>query len=466
MDWTHARSRFAFLAEALEGSGGYAPRIRYKLETMSDGAVRTRPLSVVGPSNLIQYQRESPEKFAGRCAVAAYKNHLLQACERFVSFLSRRKPIRSDADAPLVARFLADCDMRGTPLDGFLYSFAHKAKARGSMLLLVDQPAGEAPASRADQINARRIPFLRALPPEIVTAYEIDNETGLFLSVSVDALETVDGKLKPVTRLWNTQEWQILDGDKVIAQGAHGFGACPVLSFTESGQEFPSTGNYAQIADISKRVYNAESELDEILRSQTFSLLTLQVLPDQASTFDATAVAATIGTHSMLIHGGAAPAFIAPDSGPAQVYQTRIDKLEESIRRISKEEATADAARSAESGVSRRLRFETLNAELAAFANQLKTLELRVWELFHKGTNSDMRIQVEWPSDFNLVDTMAELDVLDAMQTTGFPPLVLTEKRRVVAGAEFDSANEETKARIQSAIDEQAQESPTEEVVE
>jgi hypothetical protein len=67
-------------------------------------------------------------------------------------------------------------------------------------------------------------------------------------------------------------------------------------------------------------------------------------------------------------------------------------------------------------------------------------------------------VTVEWPSDFNLVDTQAELDILLSMQTTGFPPAVLAAKRATVVGAEFDGADEDTKAALLAAIDEQAQE--------
>ena len=459
MDFAIAKGRYTFLADALDGTGGFAPHVEWTVETLTDGSERRRPTRAPA-CHLIPYTRESAEKFAGRCALAVYENHLRSACERFTGFLGRRRPMRTDADAPLVDLFIQDCDMRGTSLDAFFNAFALQAKARGAMLLLIDEPAGDLPRSQAEQIAARRIPYLRAIPPEAIDTYALDNATGAFSQVTIFATEVVDGKVLQVKRRWDAANWYVLNGDDVIASGAHKFGACPVIAFTESGQVFPHVGRYAQVADISRRLFNLRSELDELLRSQTFSLLTLQLPAEQMATFGAVKkdVLATIGTHSLLMHGGVQPAFISPDSGPAATYLSVIDQLQMAVRRITMEDSTADSASAQESGVARRMRFEAMNADLAGFAQQMQQLESRMWAMFGRATGSASSVKTEWPSDFNLVDTLAELDILAAMQATAFPPLVLAEKRKAIAGAEFDAADADIKFAVMKALDEQAQE--------
>lgn len=451
-----ASQRYQFLSDAFDGQGGFAPRVSYAYDNGTSGK---RVPQLNGPSELTPYQRESAEKFAGRNAVAVYENHLRTACERFGAFLGRRKPQRSGTEAPLTQLMLNDADMRGSSLDGFMWGLSLQCKARGAMLVLIDLPAQDAPASMADQIARRAVPCLRAIAPETVTAYDLDDETGLMEYCAIATVEDVDGKIQPCTREYDAAGWRLKCGDKVVAEGAHPFGQCPVLVLTENGALFPQIGKYAQIADLSRRLFNARSELDEILRGQTFSLLTLQVTPEQSATFNAAETAATIGIHSMLVHQGIAPSFIAPDAGPAATYLLVIDQLERAIKRVSMDDATEQGAQ-AESGIARRLRFEALNADIATFAAQLQQLERRIWNLFHRALGTVNRVEVVYPTDYNLVDTVTELDILDAMMRTGFPHPVLSEKRRAVVAGEFDQSDDATKLALMQAIDEQTQEEP------
>lgn len=466
MDLALARDRFAFLARAFEGSGGFCPRVTWASQQVlnPDGSLAGTRLvpSVTGTTELVRYQRESDEKFAGRNAIAIYENHLRTACERFVSFLGRRRPQRANVDAPLVKLFIDNADLRGSGIDAFFRQFALHAKARGSLLLVIDKPEGAPATSLGDQMARRKVPYVRAALPESIEAFEVDSDSGLFLSVTLCVEEKVDGKLEKVSRDYTTTGWKVRLGERVIDHGEHAFGACPVLAYTESGDEFPVVGKYAQIADLSRRLFNARSELDEILRSQTFSLLTLQVPQEQSSQFDAAKVSATIGTHSMLVHGGDQPAFIAPDASPAETYGKVIDALQQSIRRISMEEST-ESSTGVESGVARRLRFEALNADIATFAQNLQQLEMRMWELFHRALGLKNTVEATWPTDYNLADVAAELDILALMQATGFPPAALNAKRKSIAATEFDNAPDDVKVEIDNAIDEfvQQQVDPT-----
>lgn len=460
MEKQDAAARFAYLAEAFAGTGGFAPRVKWadervELRDATGGVTHAyrRVPRMVGPCHLIPHPRESPEKFAARAAVTVYENHLREACERFVGYLGRRKPIRDGVDSPLVKLLLDDADMRGTPLDELLVSLALHAKARGSMLLMIDMPQAlktDAPASLRDQIARRAVPFLRQIKPEDLVDYGIDSETGLFRWIEI---EDADGHRLVI----DSASWERTKNGVAVAQGEHTFGQCPVLAFTESGDVFPHVGKYAQIADISRGIFNNRSRLEEILGSQTFSILALQI--NETSIHSVADLTATIGTSSMVTHTGIAPSFIAPDQGNAETYMKVIDQLQAGIARIAMDEATAEAG-GAESGVARRLRFERLNSDLASFARRLRSLELRMWTLFSRGAGIENRVMTEWPSDFNLVDSATELDILAQMQATGFPAIAQVEKRLSIAGAEFDGLDPDTRAEIAAAIREQAQEQP------
>ena len=91
--WTQTRQRFSDLAQAFDGSGGYAPVVRWRNETLADGSTRRLP-DYATASFLVPYARESAQKYAGRAALATYENHLRSACERFCGFLARRRAVR------------------------------------------------------------------------------------------------------------------------------------------------------------------------------------------------------------------------------------------------------------------------------------------------------------------------------------------------------------------------------------
>lgn len=434
-------TRYLFIAHALEGAGGFRP----KVWTDKDGL---NP-KLSGPSYLVRYPRESAEKFARRNEVAWYRNFLKPACIRFAGYLAK-KPPRRTVDHPLLDSMAADCDWQGNSLDVFWSAFAVEAKARGSMLLLVDMPKA-VPLDRASQIEQRAYPYLVPIKPELVVDYTL-NVQGLFESVAIASTAEYQGQTIDVWRVWDTMEWRVQrpgENGEVLENGDHGLGVCPVLAFTESGV-FPHYGDFEQIAVLSRRYFNAASERDEILRGQTFSLLTYQI-PPEAPPADLASVTETVGTSNMLIHNGDTPAFIAPPDGPATIYNEVIAGLEETIRRIA---MTVEQPTQAESGVALTIRFQELNSALTSFARRMEDLERRMWDLACRWLGIQNRTESVWPKSFELADVGQELTVLQQMQASGFPDAVIREGMKTVAGLQFATAEPETMDAMIAAIDE------------
>ena len=446
-------NRFRFLADALHGGGGFAPQVEYD----SSGELM-RPSKITGPCYIVPHPRESQSKYAARVACAVYENHLRQACERFAAYLSRKSPSRQGVDSDLAAAFLRDADGAGNSLDAVMHSLCVETKARGTMLVLVDLPKYTEAASLAEALSGSRraIPYLLPIKPETLADYELD-DLGRLHSVSVRSTRREGGKALDVVRRWTPTRWAVLQDGVVIDEGEHQFGACPVLALTEDGSPFPHVGKYAQIADLSRLLFNRASELDEILRGQTFSVLTLQVPPEVHNPAQSAQEAtAQIGVHSLLVHQGDTPAFIAPDSGPAATYMSRIAAAQSAIDRIGMETASQPGQQQ-ESGLARKMRFEALNADLASFARALQDLESKVWHLFHTELGAANGVKVQYPTDYNLTDTASELDILALLQATGHPDAVLDEKRRSIVQTEFDRADPDTLAALLASIDESAQ---------
>lgn len=435
-------SRFRFIADALHGTGVFRPTVTYD----STG----RAIST-GQSALVRYPRESDEKFARRNEVAWYENHLLSACRRFVGYLAKKPPLR-DLSNPLLSDFAADCDWRGNSLDVFWQAFMVEARARGCMLLLIDMPDGD-PFTMADQRAQRFFPYLVTIAPENVVSYDLDIRGRL---ARVEFGTTLDGK--PAIKGFDTQGWWLRVGDRIVEEGTHGLGMCPVLAFTESG-DFPGFGDFAQIADISKRLFNARSELDEILRAQTFSILVAGYPPDQPGARESLENAMIqIGTSNALVTPGTSAEFIAPPEGPASIYLETIAKLEEAIKRVALVvEAPEDG--NAESGIALTIRFQALNSALTGFARRMEDFERQAWDVVCAWLNLPTeRVTTEWAKDYAISDLKTELEVLGAMQMSDFPDEVIRQQQKRIASLAFSTADPDTQQAIMYAIDEGAHE--------
>lgn len=416
-------SRFQRIADAIQGTGGFR-----------DG------------SYLVQYPRESDEKFARRKAIAWYANALRPACQRFAGYLTKRPPQRQ-ATQPVLAAFLDSCNWQNDSLDVFWSQFMLDAKARGSMLLLVDMPA--------DGMNADRAwPAVSALAPERVTAYAI-NAVGALASVTFSDTMTLDGKAVAVSRTYDEAGWRVTVGGQIIEQGQHDLGACPILAFTESGL-FPHEGEFATIADLSQRLYNLRSELDEILRAQTFSLLTYKVPADRFP-LDMDGVAQSIGTHNLLptFDGGAE--FIAPPEGPARVYLDVIAQVEGLIRQAALI-VDIPTSNSQESGVALQLRFQALNASLVHFARRMEDFERRVWELVGRWLRIEPNVSVSWGKDYSIADLKTEIEVAQNLAALNAPPAYQQAKLKQLIQLDLGTLPDDELAAILAGVDEQQQE--------
>lgn len=442
--------RFKFIAHALRGDGPFRP-------VVSDYGDNNVQLS--GLSYLVRYPRESDIKFARRNEIAFYASPLAMACSRFAGYLSMKAASRELPNEQFT-RIAEDVDGKGNTVDVFFSQFIVQAKARGSMLLLVDMPA-TMPASQAQQIGQRLLPYWSAIEPESLTDFAIGDDGKFDFVEFAGNFTKADGSRVDCTWHFDRDKWSAVSKEKVPLAGAdHPLRECPVLIFTEGG-DFPHFGPFAAIADLSKRLFNAESELDEILRAQTFSLLTMQV-PEDSTSEQKLAAAQTagqsIGTSNLMVHSGSTPAFIAPPDGPARVYLDRIQKLQSEIDEVGLNVATVNAQ---ESGIAMQMRFQAINGELARFALRMQDLESRAWDMSRRWLGMQQGPSVQWPRDFNLADVETELKILADMQSAGMPPEVIAEQQRRIVTLQFPAMDEAARADLLQAITERTLEPAT-----
>ncbi len=446
----HDLSRFEFIGHALHGTGPFRPVV------VSNGTAAGVSLS--SASALVRYPREGVEKYARRNEVAHYASPLMRACSRFTGYLFSRDAQR-EFPHQLYEVMAADVNGRGDALDVWFSRFAVDLKARGSMLLLVDMPR-DMPGNLAAQIQQRKVPVWTQIAPERLTDFALAEDGKFEFAAFRGQFTRPDASQVPCVWRFDRQGWSATDNDKrVLDSGEHGLGECPILICTEAG-DFPSFGPFSAIADLARRLFNLDSELDEILRSQTFSILAMEV-PPTATEKDKIAAAKTagetIGASNLLLHPGSTPSFIAPPDGPARVYMDRIKALQETI-----DELALDVSGSSqrESGVALQMRFHSLNGELARFAARLEDLERRAWNMTARRLGMQAMPTTRWPRDFNLADVSAELDVLQRMKDSGMPAEVIAEQEIRIVDIQFAGMDEAERQPIIDAIRNRTQEPP------
>jgi len=440
-----ASNRFRFIGHALAGDGPFRPNVTANADGLASSS---------GSSYLIRYPRESDQKFARRNELAFFASPLAQAVARFVGYLSTKPPART-MPHPLYEAMDADIDGKGNAINVFFAQFLVQAKARGSMLLLVDMDRAVDVPNQAAQIAQRAAPYWSAVLPESLTEYEIGDD-GKFTFAEFSGNWTApDGKRVDCIWRFDKTTWSAREsqaGGKLLAEGEHPLGECPLLIWTEGG-DFPHFGAFAAIADLSKRLFNLDSELDEILRAQTFSILTMQV-PDDSTEAQKLAAAQTagqtIGTSNLVVHSGSTPAFIAPPDGPANVYLQRIDKLRGQIDEVGLNVATINQQ---ESGIAMKMRFQAINAALSACAERTEGLERRAWALSQKWLGLSTAPEAAWARDYDIADVEVELQILLEMQQGAMPPEVIVEQQKRIVQLQFAGLEQDRVDEMMSALE-------------
>ena len=353
---------------------------------------------------LEKYSRETDDKYQNRKKIAYYKNDFLRKITRYTGYLFRKLPFRDVKGNALLETFLNNVDFAGNNLTVFISSFTKEAKAKGVGVVLIDNVLEEnIPVNLQEQIKQRALPYLVKIKPEDIIEYKID-EFGKFEYVAF--ADTIDNStykkqdVKTVTRLYDKQNWYIFDGDKIIEQGEHNLGICPVVFFSENGN-FKTLGEFSQIAYLSKRRYNLVSEEDEIIRGQTFSILTIN---GDSSDLE-------LGTNNALFYqGDKQPAFIAPSAENAKIIKEKIEKIDNDINEIAYDIITLKSNN--DSGRALKMKLDGLNSSLSDFANRLEDFEYKIFEIVLKYLGLDLDITVSYNKNFNLVDVTEEIEEL------------------------------------------------------
>jgi len=434
-------SEFQFVSDAYNSDGGfYNGSCLDKFKRESDGTVSVA-------DNAYQDRKDASKR--------EYEDIFSSKVSRYIGYLFKSPPQR-ESDNELIAGIKKDANLRSDTINVFMSDFAKNMKARGVNLLLVDTPNTLAD-NMQEQIKHRLSPYFVEILPERVTEYKLDN-FGQFEYVSfsdtIDNSEYGNTEVDEIVRYYDKTEWRIYDMDgAILDRKDHGFKVCPVLIGSEKGS-FESLGEFAQLAGLSKRLFNLNSEKKLMLRGQTFSILTVWTEKGSEPTIN-------LGIDNALLYSGDhPPSYISSDVAQAQEYSSEIEEVKESMDRVAYDVSTTSAQ---ESGIALEIKFESLNSSLNSFAQKMESLERSAWALATEALGlQEETIMVTYNLDFAITDLTSDIATLDSIDNITDLPKYRAAKLKKIVTEDLKGTEDEVLDDILTEIDDAAKVSEVE----
>ena len=366
---------------------------------------------------LQRHPREDTKNYTFRQQLSYFLNHTAPIINACVDPIFKDTISRNYNENKLFETFLNDVDRLGTTLQEFMRYNSTQAKIYSVMYVLVDN-VSEIGETVADQVNNRQLPYLVAIEPKSVYKWLVNDIGELDLFTYTTTVFDDEGKAKTQYHEWTRTSWTVRNEEqKVIATGEHNLGKVPIVQwFGRSSRKIDilPPPEYLAIAKTNHQVYHLCSLLTQILNMQTFSTLTL---PDNGQGADDI----TLGTNNVLMYpaeSSHAPAFIAPDRGPAEIIMAVIKMLVDDMYRLSGINSVI-GVQEAKSGVAKQWDFERTNQRLADFSVQCESAEYDIIELFELWTGTNVNYKCDYPREFKINDIADSLAQSQAVLDLG-----------------------------------------------
>jgi hypothetical protein len=277
----------------------------------------------------------------------------------------------------------------------------------GSVYVIVDRERGE-PATRAEQ----GLPYLALrLPGEIERTRQ--DATGRLIEACFREAAPGGGVLY---RHFSPEGWALTEdpeGRRMIEAGAYNLGGrLPVVPLHATlplqPTDLRATPWIHGLAALNWDLYNQRSELRELFRAQTFSILALPI----ASAEEAQRLKdLTVSTENALTYdptGGGRPSFIAPPDGPVKLYMEQLAETVKGIYEVANLEFVGGVQ---QSGVALAFHFQEAERSLGDMASQAERAELQIAALVAAWDGQEWNGSISYARDFALTDLAEDLRI-------------------------------------------------------
>jgi hypothetical protein len=377
---------------------------------------------------LTKYVLETGNEYQARLNNTPLDNHCQSVISTYISFMFRESPEREFKDwqdQPDVENFLKDCDMEGRSLDAFMKQTSIWSSVFGHSWIIMTKPyIGQQTA--ADELVMGVRPYVNLLTPLVVSDWTWERQpNGRYeLSYFKYVEEVVDGIT--VVKEWTRETiktWMMDDVKKeayLRDEELNMLGKIPaILVYNQRGiTKDIGVSDIADISDVQRQIYNLTSENEQAIRLDGHPSL---VVPPTAQ------LGSGAGAIIQLQEGsdpGLNPYYLESGGTSVANIHSSIDKLVESIDRMSFTSGVRTTKTQSQSGVSLETEFQLLNAKLAEKADQLELAEEQIWRLFGLYQGREWMGEVEYPDSFNIRDEQREISQLVSAKAAATDPVM------------------------------------------
>jgi len=381
-------------------------------------------------AHLTQYVLETAGEYAARLNNTPLDNHCQSVIQTYISFLFREEPERDFGvwgDQPDVRDFLKDANLEGMSFDNFMKQVSVWTSVFGHAWVVMTKPDVGA-ASLGAEIDMGVRPYVNLVTPLVVSDWKWERQAnGRYeLSYFKYVEEVVDQVT--VIKVWTKeliQTWFMDDFKKeayLQTEEINNLGMIPAILVYNQRSVTKDVGvsDIGDISDLQRQIYNLTSENEQAIRLDGHPSL---VVPPNCQ------LGSGAGATIVLQEGsdpGLNPYYLESGGTSVNNIHSSMDKLIESIDRISFTGGVRATASRTMSGVAMETEFQLLNAKLSEKADMMELAEEQIWKLFGRYQNRPYDGEVEYPGSFNIRDQQREFAQLATAKSAATDPRVLT----------------------------------------
>jgi len=461
-----------FLLDSYEGGADYTSAFvrNDSLDKQSNRVtvkVNGKKLNRQINSNLFMHKKELTEDYQARVDMSYYYNFCAPVIDIYTNHLFRQSIIEDYGSIKnLVEERKENIDQQGSTIEEYRAQVAESMQIFGHTYTLVDSPLiGEEVLNLQDKMDNGVFPYFTNIQPQNLVNWALDRFGRPYWVMLIEIgdsninYETFDkeSRLNINYRLWTREEWILYNSKyEEIDRGLHGLGFVPISCAydrkSKKEKAFLGVSFIADISFIARDIYNSCSELKQILRDQTFSILAIQ---GDAKDYPAIEVATNKGL--LVPKDSQFPQYITPPAGPSETLMKHIDGQVSRIFQLAKLEGGSASFKGQDaveqSGVSKAWDFNQTNSALTTKASNLEDAEYRAWQMFAAWEGKEFDGKIAYPREFSVNSLKQDLDEAEQIVRMNISNEFNKEVKRTIIKKKFPQLPDDKLKKIEKEID-------------
>lgn len=364
--------------------------------------------------------------YTARRQTSVYKNFVRPILSAMYEPIFSDYIPRSVTTNSLFSMFIEDTDNNGMSLDNLVKEAVAIAVRHGQSFVVMDNFSESDQPETVMQARSERV-FPYAM---VKTSLDVDDSTldkwGNILTITFrDQKIKRDKKDIQTYRVWTKEYSQIVEKvsngkyKSVGPEVMHGLGVLPVIPLYSATRRDKSKlcidPPLYDLARIALVIYNKDSEVRDLERAQSFSVLCVQ--SDRGGNL-------SLGSRNVLFippETTIAPAFISPNPSILVGLMVNSEKLRDDLYKLAEQNGVT-AVKSEASGVAESFRFFGHESVLQKVSGMASALDSAIFDLFCLYTNETPEYSADYPTDFSPGNITSEVDVLQRYLQQQPPP--------------------------------------------